>query len=250
MDAPPVWHEDPEFWERFQDILFPPEKIERAGEQVEQLRALIDLESDAEVVDIPCGIGRHAIELADRGFPTTAVDATHAYVETARERARDADVDAEFLQADMREFRRDESFDAIFNLYTSFGYFEERDDDERTLRNFYESLTPGGTLVMALTSKETLAGKFRDRTWDEQNGTYILEEHQIADNWNWIENRWIVVEDDDAREFAVSHRLYSAFELSELLERVGFSDIAVYGDLDGADYDENAKRLVVVARKD
>lgn len=149
----------------------------------------------------------------------------------------------------MREFRRPKPFDAVINLYTSFGYFEDRADDERTVQNFYDSLRPGGTLVMSATSKEIIAGKFQHRTWDERDSTYILEEHEIQDNWSWMENQRIIVSDGDLREFTVSHRLYSAFELTELLEGVGFGETTVYGDLDGENYDENANRLVVVARK-
>lgn len=287
MAEPHPWHEDPQFWEAFRDYLFPPEKVEEeAPEQVDQLLAFLDIDPDsgARVLDIPCGVGRHAVELAARGFDVTGVDATEEYLDAARERAREASAEAdveiangdveeadadaeeangdteeadadaeqadvEFVHADMREFRRPEEFDAIFNLYTSFGYFEDRTDDERTAQNFYDSLKPGGTLVMSLTSKEVLAGKFEERTWGERDGAYVLEEHEVTDNWSWMENRWIVVEDGEVREFTVSHRLYSAYELSELLEGVGFSDVAVYGDLDGSEYDENANRLVVVARK-
>ena len=64
-----------------------------------------------------------------------------------------------------------------------------------------------------------------------------------------MENRWIILSEGDLREFTVSHRLYSAFELTELLERVGFGETTVYGDLDGEDCDENANRLVVIGRK-
>lgn len=249
MSEQPAWHEDEAFWETFRDVMFPPEKIEEASKQVERLLALLDLGSDARVLDLPCGVGRHAVELADRGFRVTGVDATAPYLDAARERARDASVEVEFVREDMREFRRQGAFDAVLNLYTSFGYFEERDDDERTARNFHESLRPGGTLVMDLAGKEVLAGKFEERTWDERNGTYVLEEHELSDDWSWIDNRWVLVDDGDVAEFDVSHRLYSAFELSELLERVGFSEVTVYGDFEGADYDENAERLVVVAEK-
>jgi SAM-dependent methyltransferase len=249
MAENPAWHENEQFWEAFRDFMFPPETIEQTPEQIDQLLSLLDLESGGRVLDIPCGVGRHAVELANRGFRVTAVDATPPYLETARERARDADVEVKFIHEDMREFRREESFDAIFNLYTSFGYFEERNDDKRTARNFYESLKPGGTLVLSLVGKETLAGQFEKRTWDEQDGAYILEEHTIEDNWSWIENRWMIVDEGDVREFTVSHRLYSAFELSELLEGVGFEEVAIYGDFEGRDYDENAEKLVIVARK-
>lgn len=75
-----------------------------------------------------------------------------------------------------------------------------------------------------------------------------MEEHDIADDWSWIENRW-VVDDGEVAEFSVSHRLYSARELAELLHSVGFDDVAVYGDLEGSDFDQDAELLVVVARK-
>lgn len=249
MEKRPAWHEDEEFWEAFREFVFPPEKVEEAAGQVDRLLALLDVEPGAAVLDVPCGVGRHAVEFAERGFQVTAVDATAAYLETAKERAQDADLEVEFVHGDMREFRRVESFDAVVNLYTSFGYFEDRADDERVARNVYESLAPGGTLVVSLTSKEVLAGTFRERTWDERDGAYVLQEHAVEDDWSWMENRWIVVADGEVREFTVSHRLYSAFELSDLLERVGFGDVTAYGDLEGSDYDEDAERLVVVARK-
>lgn len=243
------WHADEAFWEGFRSFMFPPEKDEEATEQVEQLLDLLYLPPNGQVLDVPCGVGRHAVELANRGFDVTAVDATAAYLETARERAREAAAEAEFVHEDMREFRRRASYDLVLNLYTSFGYFADRDEDERTARNFHASLKPGGALVMDLTSKELLARDFEERTWDERNGAYVLEEHNVTDDWTWMENRWIVVDDGETREFEVSHRLYSAAELRELLERVGFGEVSVYGDFAGSNYDETAERMVVVARK-
>jgi hypothetical protein len=64
-----------------------------------------------------------------------------------------------------------------------------------------------------------------------------------------MENRWIVIKDGQRKEFQLSHRLYSAAELSGLFKDCGFGSVEVYGDLDGAPYDHEAKRLVVVARK-
>lgn len=249
MDQP--WHEDEEFWKAFEAFVFAPGAIEKAPAQIEQVLSMLDLPDSGTVGDVPCGVGRHAVELADRGFRVTGVDATDAYLQRANERAQERGVSEtiEFVHEDMREFSRPNEFDAILNLYTSFGYFEDRDDDERTARNLYDSLRPGGKLLMSLTSKETLAGTFEQRTWSERDGTYFLEEHHVTEDWSWMENRWIVVRGDDSREFTVSHRLYSAFELTTLLQRVGFEDVSVYGNLDGDPYDENASRLVVVATK-
>lgn len=247
-DGPP-WHEEEAFWEALRPHLFPEETIEEGASEVDRVLDLAGADAGASILDVPCGIGRHAVELADRGFRVTAVDATEPYLDTARDRASEAGADVEFVHADMREFRRPEAFDLVLNLYTSFGYFRERADDERTARNVYESLRPGGALVMSLASKETIAAEFRERTWEEQDGTYLLAEREIRDDWSWIENRWIVVADEGVREFTVSHRLYSAFELRQLLERVGFGDVTAYGDLEGGAYDQDAEQLVVVARK-
>lgn len=241
------WHEDASFWDTLEPLMFPPEKVEAAGEEAEQLLALAGLEAPASVLDLPCGVGRYAVEFADRGFDVTGVDATAPYLESARERADDAAVDVEYVEADMREFARPDSYDLVVNAFTSFGYFEDRADDRRTARNFHESLRPGGRLVMELTGKEVLAPEFRERTWSEQDGTYLLEEHELSDAWSWMDNRWVVVEDGETREFTVSHRLYSARELSELLRDVGFDEVEVYGDREGGDYDNEAERLVVVA---
>jgi SAM-dependent methyltransferase len=249
MNDGPDWHEDAAFWEAFEAFVFPPGKIDQATEQVDRLCEFLDLDAGSEVLDMPCGVGRHAVELADRGIGVTAVDSTAPFLETARKRADRRDVAIEFVRADMREFEREESFDAACNLYTSFGYFDDRADDERTARNFYASLRPGGRLLMSLASKETLAGRFRKRTWDERDGAFMLEEHGITENWSRIENRWVLADEGGIREFSVSHRLYSAFELTELLRDVGFDEVEAYGDFEGSDFDENAERLVVLAHK-
>lgn len=249
MNDDPVWHENPGFWDAFRDFMFPPEKYEQAPEQVDRVLDLAALEPPGRVLDLPCGVGRHAAPLAERGFDVTAVDATERYLDAAREHVAGTDEAVEFVHADMREFRRQETFDAVVNLYTSFGYFEDRKDDERTARNFYESLKPDGRLVMSLTSKEVLAGKFEKRSWEKRDGAYLLEERAVTDDWGWMRNRWHLVVDGEVRSFTVSHRLYSADELSELLERVGFSHVSAYGDLEGSAYDPDAERLVVVAEK-
>jgi SAM-dependent methyltransferase len=253
MGSTAPWHEDERFWEAFRDAMFPPETFADASEELDGVLALpgVDATEGDAVLDVPCGPGRHSLAFAARGFDVTGVDATAPYVEEARSRAADRGVtDAvEFVEADMREFARPEAFDLAVNLFTSFGYFVDRADDERVARNLRDSLAPDGTLVMDLASKETLARDFRERTWDDFENGYVLEEHAVSDDWSWIENTWRLVVDGDVREFDVSHRLYSAYELTTLLNGVGFSQVDAYGTLDGDPFDQDAERLVVVAQR-
>ncbi len=98
--------------------------------------------------------------------------------------------------------------------------------------------------------KEILAQVFQERDWREADDCILLEERRIKRNWSWIENRWIVWKGKQRREFRVAHRIYSAVELSSLLRECGFERVDVYGDLTGVEYDQNARRLVLIGRKE
>ena len=244
-----VWHEQDEFWGTVP--LFREAHWEIAAEQVEGVIELAGLEPGAAVLDLPCGVGRHSLALARQGFRVTGVDRTAGYLQTARERAAAQDLAVEWLQADMREFMRPEGFDAVINLFTSFGYFEDPGEDRRVAENFFRCLKPGGALVMEMMGKEILARIFGPRDWEElPDGTLFLQQRTVARDWSWIENRWIVIQPDGQRhEFSVAHRLYDAAGLRALLLDVGFESVAIYGGLDGVLYGPEARRLVAVARK-
>src|SRR5438552_18525856 len=81
------------------------------------------------VLDLCCGPGRCAIPLAKRGFAVTGVDRTKFLLGKARSLARRSHTRVEWIQADMRDFVRPEAFDLVLNLYTSFGYFDNKGDD-------------------------------------------------------------------------------------------------------------------------
>ncbi len=105
-------------------------------------------------------------------------------------------------------------------------------------------------MVMDLMGKEVLARRFQEHDWLEMpDGTIMLEERKIGSGWSWMEARWILLKDNMRKEFRISHRLYSAFELIALLTDVGFASATPYGDLEGSPYDHTARRLVLVARK-
>lgn len=149
----------------------------------------------------------------------------------------------------MRDFKRPGSFDIVLNLFTSFGYFEDPEDDRKVIENIYESLKPGGKALLEMMGKEVLARIFRERDWGEEDGHLLLQERKLSQNWGWIEVRWILIKDNRRIEHNMSHRLYSAVELSSLLAKVGFSNIQVYGDLEGNEYNQQAKRLLMIAQK-
>lgn len=240
-----AWHEKNAFWHSMAPKLFSKVQMERAPSEAEQLIQLAGVSPPCKVLDLCCGPGRHSVELARKGFRVTGVDRTREYLDEA---GKDFP-DIEFIEADMRDFRRTDAFSLVLNLYTSFGYFEDPADDRKVVENVYESLVPGGKFIMELMGKEVLARIFRERDWYEEDGIIYLEERRVLDDWKWVEARWLKLDGEKMEEYTISHRLYSARECKELLTESGFGEVEIYGSLAGISYDQNAERLVAVARK-
>ena len=213
----PGWFEDETFWEKLYPFLFTGRKLGAAEVEVDSVLRFAKLDQ-GDVLDLACGPGRHSVALAKRGFRVTGVDLSGFLIGKARERARAEEAAVEWVQGDMRRFVRPESFDLAISLFTSFGYFESKDDDLRVLRNIHKSLRTGGTLVMEIAGREALAHRFHPTTSKElDDGRLLVERHEIVDDWTRIRNQWIVVEDGKATTFRFEFRVYSGQELKSLL---------------------------------
>jgi SAM-dependent methyltransferase len=243
------WYEQDGFWETFAPALFTSERMLYAKQEVEQIVSLLKLPPGVSICDLCCGVGRHSLELRRLGYCVTGVDRTALYIEQAKKKADEQGLNIRFVQEDMRRFCEPSAFDALINVFTSFGYFEDAADDKRVLENVYESLKDGGKFLIDIMGKEVLARIFQEKRWREEDGVTILEEAKLAEDWSSVDCRWIIIRDNKRDECKFSLRLYSAAELGELLKSCGFGRVEVFGDLSGSPYDKTAKRLVVVAHK-
>ncbi len=244
-----AWYEDESFWETFAPTMFTQEKLNDTAEEIDKVIKLLDIEKDAKILDLCCGIGRHSLELARKGYSVVGVDLTEEYLTKASKAADSEGLHIEFVRDDMRQFSRSDSFDAAINMFTAFGYFESAEEDKRVLENIYCSLRKGSKLIIDIMSKEILARIWQERDWHEQDGRIFLRESKLTQDFSWVENRWILLEDGKQKEHRFGHRIYFAVELCGLLTDCGFRSVNCYGDLDGGDYDHNAKRLIAVAQK-
>lgn len=150
----------------------------------------------------------------------------------------------------MRDFRRKSKFDAVIHWWNSFGYFETREDNLEVLENMKASLKQGGVLVMDIWSKELFAQKGLDKRWSEPDqDTFLLEEHELKDDWKKVESTWIRATEEGLNKVEWSKKIYSAKELEDMLEQAGFSEIEFYGTLEEDPYNFEAERLFVKAMK-
>jgi SAM-dependent methyltransferase len=244
------WHDDDAFWEKLSSAMFSEKRLAGTGREVDGVLRLLDLEPGARVLDLCCGGGRHALELVRRGFAVTGVDRTAAYLERAESIARSEKLAIELVRADMREFERPNAFDAALNLFTSFGFFDDPADDERVARHLFESLRPGGRLVMDIAGKEVLARNFRPRDWSRlDDGSLFLEERKLEPGYSAVTSTWILITATERFEHDLHIRLYSGMELAALLRSVGFIEVDLFGSLQATPYDTSAERLVARARR-
>ncbi len=243
------WHEDDFFWETWGPLMFTQERIASTKDEVDEIVKLTKAEPGAHFLDLCCGIGRHSLELARRGFQVTGVDRTVSYLEKARNQAEKENLDIEFVRGDMRTFSRKDCFDLVISMYTSFSFFEDPEEDKKVIENIYTSLKPGGKCIIQTHGKETLARIFQERDWHEQDGVLMLVERKVNQNWGWMQNHFIVFKDSERIEGKFSHRLYCGTEMAALLTGCGFSKVDIYGDLDGSPYDNKARFMITLGQK-
>lgn len=241
------WHRDDEFWAAIEPVILDPARLARAVDEAAAVASLAGVGPGARVLDLCCGPGTHAIELARRGCVVTGVDRTRRYLARAAERAAAAGVEVEWVEADMLEFVRPGAYDAAFSLWTSFGYFEDDADNLRVAAQVRRSLAPGGRFVVDVLGKEVFARDLQARRWTEIDGVLSLEERIVRDGWTHLDSRWIVVRDGRRVDLRSVQRLYSAGELTALLRAAGFCDARCHGSLEGAPYDDLARMLVTIA---
>jgi ubiquinone/menaquinone biosynthesis C-methylase UbiE len=237
-------------WDRFFDEQYLRTYLPRL-EQLDSTReamAAVELAGcpdGGDVLDCPCGFGRHAIPLIDAGYRVVGVDRSDAQLGEARRRRADAD----WVRADYRELPlEDESFDCVVNLFTSIGYTGE-DGDRKALAEFRRVLRPGGALVLETQHRDRLARIFQERSWDPIGDDGLLFEARRFDQVaSVVSVEHTFIDPGGGRHaFSFELRTYTVTEVDRMLHEAGFAEVDHYGGLDGEELAWDT-RLVSVAR--
>ncbi|ALG11298.1 class I SAM-dependent methyltransferase [Kibdelosporangium phytohabitans] len=234
------WYENDGLWSGFAETMFPPRRAQEAADLV-ATSPLLRFQPGAQVLDLCCGPGLWLAPLARRGYQVTGVDLSPVMLAEAKA----ACPDAELICEDMLEFSRPGQFDVALNVFTSFGYLAEAEDNLQVLRNAYTSLKPGGQLIVDVMGKEVLAGWIgRPQAVDVDGGCVVMRD-TILDDWTRLRTDWTLVRGDTARHAVIECFVYSAAELKDLFRQAGFQDVECFGDFDASSYDNHSKRLIV-----
>lgn len=202
---------------------------ERTAAEVEFLIDRLGLGAGDAVLDAGCGFGRHAVELARRGFSVTAVDPSEAMINSAKRLAAEAGAAVNFVTAPLEACRFETKFDGAICLFTTLGQVSAAGENAALLDAILDALKPGGRLIVEVPQRETAVSVLRPS--DKFGGTQIKRSYDPASRR--VTERFTVRDGDQTRRFLLQYRLYSAEELAELLLNAGFEIVAQFGGYDG-----------------
>jgi ubiquinone/menaquinone biosynthesis C-methylase UbiE len=200
-----------------------------------------------DLLDVPCGFGRHAVPLARAGYKVVGVDRSQALIEEARRRGC-GERWPKLARADYRDLpQADESFDAALNLFSSLGYLGD-EEDTKALAEIRRVLKPGARLVLEIMPRDLLAARFTERDWSAVgSGRLLLEQRAFDPAGGVAQVTQTLIEPDGAREsMTFSVRVYATTELLAMARAAGFAEARAYGDFAGGPA-ELGSRLVLVA---
>jgi SAM-dependent methyltransferase len=226
--------------------MYPPE-LTRS--QADFLVKALKLSPGARVLDVPCGAGRLALELASRGFRAQGVDLAADLVEIARREAGERNLDADFRTADMRDLARDSSFDGAFCFGNSFGYLEDAGNAE-FLRAAAGALRPGARLVLEVPLiLETLSLVLIERSWHRLGDLLLLRAGSYDPERGRADVEYTFIEGATTEVKEASYRVYGYRELAQLVREAGFGSVEGWGSLAGEPFKLGAKCLYLIATR-
>lgn len=225
---------------------------DRNRQECEFIAGALDLPHGARVLDLACGVGRHAIGMAMRGYRVTGVDFNPRYLENAAAEADRAGATVRWRVGDMRELQVEEAFDGVYSYFTSFGYFDDR-ENEQVIANVVKALRHSGRFLLDMANRDWILTHRQQRTWTRQeDGALLMEEATLDLPSSRVVSRLILIQPQGGAEVAKEFnlRLYTCAELTAMFARHGLAVKAVWGGADRSEYSAESRRLVLLAERE
>ncbi|MGD2205311.1 MAG: methyltransferase domain-containing protein [Anaerolineae bacterium] len=229
----------------FEAVLTP----SHTAQEVAWIMAALDPPPGAQILDLCCGHGRHAVPMAQAGYQVTGLDRSTYLLERARQAADKLGTKVHWVRGDMRHLPWRGRFDACINMFTSFGYFEDEAANQQVLNQVCAALRPGGMFLLDVSNRDYYLLRLWPRSWRQYGEAVILEETEFdaltcrfTMSFTWLEG-------GQAERLTHSVRYYTAPELEGMLRAAGLTLTAIFGNFDGSRFGLQSKRMIIVAQK-
>ncbi len=226
-------------------------KLRDVERDVAFIEQSLRLPQGSRVLDLACGNGVHAVELAARGYHLTGLDLSTTMLDMARSYNGRRSQAVSFIQADMRQLELEATFDAVYSWGASFGYFEDA-TNVNIIERIVRALKPGGRFLIDLTNRDFVAPRSPSTAWFEKPGCVCMDEVRYDFlSSRLFAKRMVIFESGRAREIEYSVRLYTANELGILLESRGLrvTEISGHRSTRGAYFGNESPQIIILAEK-
>ena len=231
-----TWFDSP-----YYHILYKNRNEEEAQVFMDNVTHYLNMPENGTILDLACGKGRHSIYLNKLGYNVTGVDLSENSIAIANESSNES---LRFKTHDMRE-PMNETYDAVFNLFTSFGYFDTYEDNIKTLKAIKDSINEYGFGVIDFFNADFIIENLVAEETKEIDGiTFNIK--------RFVENKKIIKEirfEDKGESFYFTEKV-SAFTLSDfesMMEEAGIFLLEIFGDYKLRKfYKTQSERLIMI----
>ena len=232
--------------------LYPHRNDEEATRDISDLLKLIEPHKEDQLLDLCCGAGRHLMALRHAGFnQLTGLDLSADLLAEARTRLDNAGMDdIQLVRADMRDIPEIVFYSTIVSLFTSFGYFVDRQDDERVLASAYRALASNGTFVLDTLNRGQVLASLIPEEAKELGDRHIHIRRRITEDGLRVEKETRVTQPGSPETmYRESVRMYEREEIEGMLAGIGFVNTRFFGSLQGQAYSSSSPRMVFATSK-
>ncbi|MEE1899941.1 methyltransferase domain-containing protein [Flavobacterium rakeshii] len=222
-------------------ILYKDRDYEEAQLFMDNITGYLNLPEDAKILDLACGKGRHSIYLNKLGYDVTGADLSENSIKEASKHTNDK---LHFVVHDMRD-TCNEKYDAIFNLFTSFGYFESDDDNLTTLKAIHNSLTEYGFAVIDFMNVHKVIADLVPQETKVKDGIEFHIKRYVEDNHIIKEIDF----NDKGQQFHFTEKVKALTleDFEAMMEEAGIYLLDVFGDYKLHKFYKNeSERLIMI----
>tara|TARA_Y200000002_G_scaffold382803_1_gene401396 strand:+ start:2233 stop:2970 length:738 start_codon:yes stop_codon:yes gene_type:complete len=233
------------FDSKYYHILYSDRTDYEAHNFIYQLKNHLSLDSKEKVLDLGCGRGRHSKTLSEFFKTLDGIDISKENIDFA---TSNKSKNQNFYLSDMRNFKMSNSYGYIFNLFTSFGYFDDLSDNVKVLENCNHHLKKNGLLIIDFLNANKIKKTIKNIQEIKTINNIIFEIDKYILN-NYIFKKIKIIDGDSVLNFVEKVQLFELDDFIKMLEKTGFTEISAFGDYKMNPYHSNSNRLILCAKK-
>ena len=237
------WFED-WFNSEYYHLLYQNRSQNEANLFIKKIVQNLKLDAEATVLDLGCGKGRHALKMSSFFKSVHGLDLSENNIKTANSYKKD---NMKFFIGDMRNFNHTTSYDYIFNLFTSFGYFNTIEENLDVLKCIHRQLKNNGHLLVDFLNPEVIRNNKFNAEEKRINDVYFKIEKDISGNF--IEKKIQIKDGNKQFHFKEKVQLFDINDFEEMFMKTGFTIHSTFGNYALENYHTNSERLILWAQK-